>query len=457
MAAVSCAPRWRVITYCSQLFHVSAPGGCAQPDIWSSPVSRVPGFSPSLNAPLFANARIADPWPAGTSFTLIPGLPQISIDTTVMGFCGGMSFLTRDIFEAGTAQLRGRVTHEIPLALAQLIQSRLVDSFLGPGTVANWLAFTRALDHDTVAWGPGAFGRTVGECMAVMADIDAGMLCPIGVVLTQSLLPEAVFDNHAELVWGYDLDGHQLTLHVYDCNAPGGDEITITLDISSPTPAKTISTNGTNSQGTVGPGTIRGFFRLPYTHKDPSGAYIDDAVAGILVPPPAQMTPRSQALVEVTALNIGSTSWTSRENYKLGSQAPQDNVIWGTGRVELSEDRVDPQGTASFVFHVTAPVAAADEQFCWQMLRENLHWFGLASPAVLVGVGSDSPLCEQLHTQYVALKKQYDDVEAQLAELDPTNPVTKGERGSLARQAQQILVQIVALEAQQTAAGCAPG
>lgn len=415
-------------------------------------MSYVPGFKPSQNAPLFPNG----PWPTGTSFNVsIAGLPPISINATQMGFCGGMSFLTRDIFESGTPQLRGKSSADIPLPLAQLILARLITSFDGPATVAEWLGFTQKLDHGTVFGGPGTFHLTVEQCPAIMAAVDAGHLCPIGVVLIQSLAPWDVFQNHVELVWGYDLAGSQLTLHVYDCNNPGNDDITISLDISAPTPAKTISTNGTSGPN---PGAIRGFFQLPYAHADPSAAYIDEATVTIPTPPPAQMTPGSQASVEVAALNTGSTSWTPARNYRLGSQAPQDNTIWGTGRVNLPVADIDPQQTAPFQFQITAPNAVADEQFCWQMLRENVHWFGTSSPDITVGVGSDSPLCQQFHQQYGALEAQYREIEAAIAAIDWSDPVAaRQEAAILSRQLQAVQQQISALETQQVANGCAPG
>src|SRR6266487_1637250 len=415
-------------------------------------MSFVPGFRPSTNAPLFSNG----PWPAGTSFGVsIDGLPAVNIDATMMGFCGGMSFLARDIFESGMPQLRGTSSSQIPMALAQLILARLIQSFDGPVTVAQWLAFTQKLDHDTVLGGPGVFHLTVNECPAIMADIDAGRLCPIGVVLIQSLAPWDVFQNHVELIWGYELAGSQLTLHVYDCNRPGRDDITIGLDISTPTPAKTITTNGTEGPN---PGQVRGFFRLPYTRADPSAAYIYDAVVTIPGWPPAQMAPGSQATVDVQAINTGSTSWSPGLNYRLGSQAPQDNTTWGTNRVNLPVARVDPQQSVHFQFSITAPNAVADEQFCWQMLRELIHWFGTASPIAVVGVGSQSTLCQQLHQQYLTLNAQYQAIETEIAEVDWSDPIAaRAEAAALARQAQTVQRQMAAVETQQAANGCAPG
>lgn len=412
----------------------------------------VAGFEPSTKAPLFANG----PWPPGTAFTVsVPGLPPVSVNTTQMGFCGGMAFLARDIFESDMPQLRGRVAADIPQPLAQLILRRLIDSFDGPATVAKWVAFTQKLDHDTVLAGPGAFHLTVEECPAIMANIDAGILCPIGVVLTQSLAPWAVFQNHVELVYGYDLDGAQLTLHVYDCNNPGSDTIAVSLDVSSPAPAKVISTNGTAGPR---PNQIRGFFRLPYTHADPSAAYIDDAVVAISALPPAQMTPRSQATVEVTATNTGSTSWTPGQDYRLGSQAPQDNTTWGTGRVSLPVSQVDPQQQAGFQFQITAPLADGHDQFCWQMLREDVHWFGTPNASIPIAVGADTPLCRQLHEQYLTLQAQYNDIETEIADIDWSDPqVARIEAAALSRQAQAIQLQIATLENQQSANGCPPG
>lgn len=411
----------------------------------------VAGFTPTTRAPLFGNG----PWPPGTALQVsIPGLPAVSINVTQMGLCGGMAFLTRDIFESGTPQLRGQSAADIPPPLAQLVLRRLIDSFGGAGVVAKWLQFTRTLDHNTVLGGTGVFGLTLQECQAIMADVDAGRLCPIAVVLTQSLLPWAVFDNHVELVWGYDLAGTQLTLHVYDCNHPGNDTITISLDTSGPVPAKVIATNGTAGPN---PGQVRGFFRLPYTHADPSAAYVDDAVVTISVPPPSQLAPGGTAQVDLIATNTGSTSWSPELRYQLGSQAPQDNLTWGLGRVELPGALIDPQQSASFAFKITAPVPAGDYDFRWQMLRETVHWFGTPSAGLRVPVGAATPLCDQLHAQYANLREQYQDLENEIGGLGRQDPGDKGDVAAMARQAHALQLQIDALERKQTASGCAPG
>jgi len=351
----------------------------------------VPGFLPSDNAPLFTNDGPATPWPPGTLLTIsIPMLPTVSLDATQFGLCGGMSFLTRDIFEAETTQLRGTSCTKIPVALANYLVSRLVQSFDGPATVARWLNLTALPDHDTEIGGAGLFHQTVDECPAIMNDIDNGVLSPIGVILTgPSYWPGDVFNNHVELVYGWEQEGNQLTLHVYDCNNPGRDDITISLDISSPTPAKVISTNGTDD--TDRPGQVRGFFRLPYAFADPSPAYIDDATV-VSNWSKTEMTPGSTDTATIVAVNTGSTSWTPARDYRLGSQAPQDNTNWGTARVDLPVAQVDPQDGAVFTFPITAPTLAGRYSFSWQMVRDPDAFFGttFAPESVLVAPAGET-------------------------------------------------------------------
>jgi hypothetical protein len=416
----------------------------------------VPGFKPSTRAPMFRNG----PWPTGTNLAVqLQGLPAINVDATSFGLCGGMSFLARDIFEAGTPQLQGRNPQRIPVALAQYILSRLLDSFSGPNVVGQWLASTQALDHETVLRGPGLFAATVTQCPAITADIDAGVLCPIGVILVESFAPWAVFDNHVELVYGYERSGAELTLFVYDCNRPGEDDRTITLDDSAARPAKTISTNATDGDGARAR-TVRGFFRLPYVFKDPAPAYIDDAVASIAVAPPARMQPGVQASVTVNAVNRGSTTWTPGQRFRLGSQAPQDSQTWGLNRVELPGGTpVIPDATVSFTFPISAPTRAGESGFAWQMVHEMVTWFGTRTPWLPVAVGStQGPVCSRLHEQHEAVSREAAEVQADLNAVDWSDPfMARREAAMLARRLRELNRQLMKIETEQVDAGCAPG
>src|SRR5262249_21318789 len=61
-----------------------------------------------------------------------------------------------------------------------------------------------------------------------------------------------------------------------------------------------------------------------------------------------------QSTVTVTMTNCGTVTWTSAAGYRLGSQAPQDNMFWGTNRVDLPRS-VPPGQSVTFNFVVTAP------------------------------------------------------------------------------------------------------
>jgi hypothetical protein len=371
-----------------------------------------------------------------------------------MGLCGGMAFVGRDCFEAGAPQLRGTDSSAIPAAVAQHILGRLVESFDGPGTVGRWLSATSELDHGTVLRGDGLFADTVRACPEITAEIDAGRLCPIGVVLTESFAPWAVFDNHVELVWGYERDGNVLTLHTYDCNAEGSDQVVIQLDVSTTKPAKPITTNGTSGPT---PGHVRGFFRVPYGHADPSPLYVDDAIVQLVAAPPAQMALGATADVAIAATNTGSTTWTPGAGYRLGSQAPQDNTAWGLGRVELSVASVDPQQNAWFSFRASAPGSAGRYGFAWRMVHEAVRWFGTTTPALQVAVGGTDGVCAALHDQHVAAGKELQEVQAELAAIDWSDPViARHEAAALSARARALQAHIADIERQQVANRCAP-
>ena len=349
---------------------------------WFGPVT-VPGFLPSTRAPRFANG----PWPQGTRLSIsVAGLPPATVNATRMGLCGGMSFLTRDIVESGTPQLRGTQADRIPVALAQHILGRLIDSFSGPAIVSRWLALTRAPDDDSRVLGDGVFHQTIDELPRIVGDVAAGRLCPIGLVLTRSYAPWAVFQNHVVLVWGYEQHGDTLTLRTYDCNRPRRDDITIKVDIGSPTAVTAIITNGTDMDSASG--RVRGFFRLPYRRKSAAAAYIDDATVTLAGAPADRMAPGARATVRLVATNTGSTTWTRQPAYQLGSQAPPDNTTWGINQASVSGN-VDPGQNATFALNVTAPADPGGYDFGWRMRSAGGKWFGAATPTMPITVGPD--------------------------------------------------------------------
>ena len=129
-----------------------------------------------------------------------------------------------------------------------------------------------------------------------------------------------------------------------------------------------------------------------------AGALVNGVVTGqqfwlpiIHVPIPMDAKPLSQNVpmvmyaghiysVSVTMQNVGSMTWTAAQNFRLGSQHPQDNMTWGLNRVFLAaNDSIPPGGIKTFSFSVTAPPTPGQSNFQWQMVREAVGWFGTKS------------------------------------------------------------------------------
>ena len=175
---------------------------------------------------------------------------------------------------------------------------------------------------------------------------------------------------------------------MYDCNAEGSDNVTISLDIGAKAPAKPILTNGTALPDQ--PGRIRGFFVLPYVRKDPSAAYIDDGQVSFASTVPASVAPGESLSLTVEIDNTGSTTFDPGLGYRLGTQSPADNTVWGSARFELTAP-VDPGRVSTQTVTVRAPLqGSAPLQL--QLLRESGQWFGRPTQATEVSVAAASPV-----------------------------------------------------------------
>ncbi|MFM9824521.1 hypothetical protein [Flavobacterium sp.] len=101
------------------------------------------------------------------------------------------------------------------------------------------------------------------------------------------------------------------------------------------------------------------------------------------------------ATVNVTMKNIGSTTWTKADGYKLGSQNTQDNTVWGFNRVELSDtDAILPGQEKTFQFAITAPSTVGNNNFQWKLLKGGVsgEWFGDVTPNTIIAIGAENYL-----------------------------------------------------------------
>ncbi|MCF8379592.1 MAG: sulfatase-like hydrolase/transferase [Bacteroidales bacterium] len=84
--------------------------------------------------------------------------------------------------------------------------------------------------------------------------------------------------------------------------------------------------------------------------------------------------------ISITMKNTGTTAWTPTGQFKLGSQSPADNEIWGIQRVNLDPgDSIVNGGEKTFQFEVTVPQNDGVYNFQWQMIQEGEEWFGAKS------------------------------------------------------------------------------
>ncbi len=97
---------------------------------------------------------------------------------------------------------------------------------------------------------------------------------------------------------------------------------------------------------------------------------------------PDSISPGQTFEVSITYKNTGNKTWTSGSNYRLGTQAPQDNTFWnGINRVGLPHD-VAPNEEVTFTVTLTAPEDEGVYVLQWQMVQDGVEWFGEKSKIV---------------------------------------------------------------------------
>lgn len=88
---------------------------------------------------------------------------------------------------------------------------------------------------------------------------------------------------------------------------------------------------------------------------------------------PTYLLPGAVWPVWITMTNVGSTTWTAGQGYKLAAQ--QDNMTWGLNRVALPND-VPPGQSVTFSFNITAPNVPGTYGYQWRMMQDGVQRFG---------------------------------------------------------------------------------
>lgn len=90
---------------------------------------------------------------------------------------------------------------------------------------------------------------------------------------------------------------------------------------------------------------------------------------------PTTMIAGGTYAVSVGFYNNGGSTW-DKTVYKMGSQSPQDNTIWGASRLALATD-VAPGGYANLsASGLPVPTTPGTYTWAWKMLIEGQQWFG---------------------------------------------------------------------------------
>lgn len=198
----------------------------------------------------------------------VPLVGKVPIGNASNGLCGGMVFTAFDIFTAH----RGPPTDPMPAhgtPLFKYIVHRLIDSWDIPEGVLKYFHWMSTPDRDTDMWiakHRGVAWRTIkDEWPAVKHDLDAGRPCALGLVTVKSSKPKDLSKNHQVLAWGYELDGDQVMVKVYDPNTDrtAGDGVRISMAVGDPTKTAHAAHNINIGH------PVRGFFRVDYTASVP--------------------------------------------------------------------------------------------------------------------------------------------------------------------------------------------
>jgi hypothetical protein len=219
---------------------------------------RVPGFLPSENGLHFSNCY--------------PHEPQVVVDflghrlefgDAANGLCGGMVYAVCDYFVA--QQPIPDLVEPPPSGspLFKFIVRRLLQSFNLPLGLNRYMELMTPLLPDVGTFGlPGRAGIMIDtEWPAIRRELDAGRLVPLGLIKVKSARPRDLTLQHQILAYGYDLDGDQVALCIYDPNYPNNDGVRLSLNVADARRPVAL---------TYSPGeAVFCFFRTHYEPKQP--------------------------------------------------------------------------------------------------------------------------------------------------------------------------------------------
>ena len=231
----------------------------------------VPGFRPSVHGLRFANA-----FPPGPTLTFAGLDPRrVGFGDASAGLCGGMALTARDLWEAGVpapvdANPPANGSPRFRALVRRQVES--LDWFRVPLRYLDLQAFRPDPPRGLAALlgrEPPRVDALLREWPRIRDEIDSGHPSVVGLIRATGSSPWALSRNHQVLAYGYEETPEAITLHVYDPNHPGRDDVTLEIGVATGPDAATRPWREriTLHQSTGEP--LLGFFRQPYP---PSGS-----------------------------------------------------------------------------------------------------------------------------------------------------------------------------------------
>jgi len=167
------------------------------------------------------------------------------------------------------------------------------------------------------------------------------------------------------------LRGTRVYLSAFDA-VKAGETKTFSFDITAPTTPGTYNFQWRMVQDGVGWfGTITPNVQITVKAPTNGTLFVSQSV-------PTTLQRGEKRSVAITMKNSGTTTWTQAGEYKLGTQNPQDNILWtGSTRIYLSPtEAIKPGESKTFTFDITAPNTPGAYNFQWRMVQDGVEWFG---------------------------------------------------------------------------------
>lgn len=201
-----------------------------------SVTSQLTGFLPSRDGFHFDNR-----FPAVPDRIIKTPFGDLPIGNAANGLCGGMVYAALDYFNA-RKPIPPATDPPSSGSLFDTLVNRLIDSFDLPTGILKYIEWMNPNYPDRQTFFAKLFGGPNGRpwCMirqewpVIKAKLDAGQACPLGLVRILSKELKELGENHQVMAYGYDLNGTDLTLYIYDPNYHNNDEINMQLSTADP-------------------------------------------------------------------------------------------------------------------------------------------------------------------------------------------------------------------------------